>query len=569
MFLKNLKISHKILIVIITGIIASSAFALWSVVVAKKGTNTLQVIYVKNVIPLDNLRSIQLIFRELEYRMVGVMADAVAAIGSGHHLEKSMTKLDTLVTNVQTEMKSYNLSEDAIKELDIFNKGYAGFKSVADRLKEVYLNNEPDEVEDLYDEYLDHKPLIFKSIDSLSERLKNNVKDHYEQSQQSTAMLVKVIFVLAVTGIGLFAILASLILRSINRPIRKVVKAAEEVANGDLTHTIQVDAKDEMGSMAEQLNIMIQHLQSSFSTIITSVKKVAVNTEGLSELADKLFHATEEEQTKGNQVAVASTEMSQTILDMAKNSSDASEATRESYNSATAGKEIVTQSVSSITTLSSYVDDTSSKISGLGHHLKEIGNIVNVIQDIASQTNLLALNAAIEAARSGEHGRGFAVVADEVKKLSERTALATDEISEKMSMLQRESDDSIATMEKGKQLAEESVDNATKAGDALQHIVESSDRAMDMVQSIASAIEQQSAASEEVSNSMEQISEIIHDNFKLSENMKQSVTDLAFLAQDIMAQTSSFQINKDINNEEMKINNNVKPDQQGAVLTEH
>ncbi len=324
-----------------------------------------------------------------------------------------------------------------------------------------------------------------------------------------------------------------------------------------------------MGSMAEQLNIMIQHLQSSFSTIITSVKKVAVNTEGLSELADKLFHATEEEQTKGNQVAVASTEMSQTILDMAKNSSDASEATRESYNSATAGKEIVTQSVSSITTLSSYVDDTSSKISGLGHHLKEIGNIVNVIQDIASQTNLLALNAAIEAARSGEHGRGFAVVADEVKKLSERTALATDEISEKMSMLQRESDDSIATMEKGKQLAEESVDNATKAGDALQHIVESSDRAMDMVQSIASAIEQQSAASEEVSNSMEQISEIIHDNFKLSENMKQSVTDLAFLAQDIMAQTSSFQINKDINNEEMKINNNVKPDQQGAVLTEH
>jgi len=568
MFLKNLKISHKILIVIITGIIASSAFALWSIAVAKKGTNTLQNIYVKNVIPLDNLRGIQLIFRELEYRMVGVVADAVAAIGSGHHLEESMTNLDALVTDVHNEMKNYNLSEDAIKELETFDNGYAGFKTVAARLKKVYLNNEPDEVEDLYDEYLDHKPLIFKSIDSLSERLKNNVKAHYEQSQENTALQVKIIFVLAVLGIGLFAVLASLIMRSINRPIRKVVHAAEEVANGDLTHTIQIDTTDEMGSMADQLNYMIQHLQTSFSKIISSVNKVAANTEGMSELADKLFRDTEEENTKGTQVAVASTEMSQTILDMAKNSGDASDATRESYNSANTGKEIVIQSVSSITKLSSYVDETSGKIKGLGHHLKEIGDIVSVIQDIANQTNLLALNAAIEAARSGEHGRGFAVVADEVKKLAERTAMATDEISEKMSMLQRESDDSIATMEKGKQLAEESVVNATKAGEALQQIVESSDRAMEMVQSIATATEEQSAASEEVSNSMEQISLIINSNFKLSEEMKQSVTNLAFLAQEILVQTSSFQISNDRNNGEINIINDTAQEQQHDATAE-
>jgi methyl-accepting chemotaxis protein len=568
MFLKNLKISHKILIVIITGIMASSAFSFWSVMIARKGTHTLQDIYIKNVIPLDNLRSVQLIFRELEYRMVGVVADAVAAIGSGHHLEESMTKLDTLVTDVHNEMKNYNLSGDAVKELETFDRGYKGFNTVAAKLKKVYLNNQPDEVEDLYDEYLDFKPLIFKSIDTLSERLKNNVKVHYEQSQKNTAMQVKIIFVLAVSGIGLFAVLAFLIMRSINKPIRKVVHAAEEVANGDLTHTIQIDANDEMGSMADQLNNMIKHLQSSFGKIISSVEKVVVNTEGLSELADKLFHDTEEEQTKGSQVAVASNEMSQTILDMAKNSGDASEATKESYTSATTGKEIVIQSVSSITKLSSYVEDTSGKISGLGLHLKEIGDIVSVIQDIANQTNLLALNAAIEAARSGEHGRGFAVVADEVKKLAERTAMATDEIADKMSMIQRESDDSIATMEKGKKLAEESMVHAKKAGEALQQIVESSDRAMDMVQSIATATEEQSTASEEVSNSMEQISQIINGNFKLSEEMKQSVTDLAFLAQEIMAQTSSFRISNDWNTTDSNIVNGTAQEQQHDVTTE-
>ena len=569
MFLKNLKISHKILIIVISGIMASSAFALWSVIVAKKGTNTLQDIYVQNVIPLDNMRNIQLIFRELEYRMVGVVADAVAAIGSGHHLEESMTSLDALVTDVHKEMKNYeHLGEKGGEELKTFDIGYAGFNNVADRLKKVYLNNQPDEVGDLYEEYLDYKPLIFKSIDALSESIKNNVKDHYEESLKNTALQVKIIFVLAVLGIGLFAVLAFLILRSINRPIRKVTQAAEEVANGDLTHTIEIEANDEMGSMAEQLNFMIQNLQTSFGKIISSVNKVAANTEGLSELADRLFHDTEEEQAKGTQVAVASTEMSQTILDMAKNSGEASEATRESYNSANTGKEIVVQSVSSITKLSSYVEDASCKISGLGNHLKDIGDIVSVIQDIASQTNLLALNAAIEAARSGEHGRGFAVVADEVKKLAERTAMATDEISGKMSMIQRESDESIATMEKGKVLAEESVANAAKAGEALQQIVESSDRAMDMVQSIATATEEQSTASEEVSISMEQISHIINDNFKLSEEMKQSVTDLAFLAQEIMAQTSSFQISRSQNAGEFKISKDIRPNQQTAALAE-
>ena len=295
MFLKNLKISHKILIVIITGIIASSAFAFWSVVVSKKGTSTLQVIYVKNVIPLDNLRNIQLIFRELEYRMVGVIADAVGAINSGHHLKDSMKSLDTLVSDVHNGMTDYDLSEDAVKEFDTFYKGYKGFQAVSAKLMTVYLNNQPEEVEDLYNEYLDFKPLIFRSIDSLSERIKSNVKNHYDQSRKNTDMQVKIISLLAVSGIGLFAVLALLIMRSINRPIRKVIQAAKDVAKGDLTHTIQIDSNDEMGIMADQLNYMIQHLQTSFGKIISSVNKVGTNTEGLSELADKLFHDTEEE----------------------------------------------------------------------------------------------------------------------------------------------------------------------------------------------------------------------------------------------------------------------------------
>ncbi len=241
--------------------------------------------------------------------------------------------------------------------------------------------------------------------------------------------------------------------------------------------------------------------------------------------------------------------MSQTILDVARNSNDAAEATKTSFNTASNGKEVVGQAVTSIKKLAESVDEASSSIEGLGHNLEEIGVIISVIQDIADQTNLLALNAAIEAARSGEHGRGFAVVADEVRKLAERTAKATNEIATQITSIQTESRTSMALMAKGKSLAEESVTNATQAGDALQQIVESSDTVMDMVQRVATATEEQSSASEEVSHNMEDISMIISDQLEMAEEVEHSATHLSKLARKVLEQTSYFKTERNRNQE--------------------
>ncbi len=547
MLLKRLKISHKITVLIAAGIILATIFAAWAVQISRKDTKVLEKIYLENLGPLDNLRGIQLVFRELEYRMAGVQADVVAAIESGHKLEGSLKEIDLKWDSIRESLQKDAAfsTEDTIQMIEMFEKGYSGFKvNVAAKLKKVYLDNEPDKVEDLFDEFLDYKPLIFKSTDNLADMLKQAVKEHYLESQRNMSTMNTIIIMIAVIGIGFFGAFAVFILKSINKPIVTVVKAAAEVANGDLTHNIKVETEDEMGSMADKLNLMINHLGDAFSRIVNDVEIMNTNIDGLSSQSAQLLEGAEQQRVQGEQVAVASTEMSQTIVDMARNTSEASDATRDSLDAAKAGKEIVSDAVSSITNLAGNVGDASKKIEGLGSSVHEIGEIVSTIKDIADQTNLLALNAAIEAARSGEHGRGFAVVADEVKKLAERTAKATEEIDVKIHSIQTKSEESISTMEEGKVLAEESVSKATEAGEALQKIVESSDMVMDMVHRVAAATEEQSAASEEVSRNMEQISNISKDHFGLAEAVEKEATNLSELAREVFSQTSHFRTKK-------------------------
>ena len=540
MIFQQVRITHKVIAIIAAGLLMGVTLIAWSIFTGKRQVDTLENIYVKNVIPLDNLRGIQLEFREIEYRMAGVQADVVGAINSGTNLKESLLRIESLWENVQKEIGNNQLPEEHLKDIEKFVTSYDEFRLIATKLLQVYNNNQPDEVSDLFDEWLDYKPLIFQSIDSIADHIKESVKEHYVESRENIIMMRKIMAVISLIVGTAFITFAFFIIRSIKKPIDTVVNAAGQVASGDLTISIDVDSHDEMGIMSRRLNSMISHLNDAFSKIAVAVQNMSSDSEELGALSDKLIKGAKEQQGESEQVAVASTQMSQTILDMAKNTSEASQATEESLAKATAGKEVVSRTVDSIINLANTVSEAAGTIEGLGKDLNTIGGIVTVIQDIANQTNLLALNAAIEAARSGEHGRGFAVVADEVRKLAERTGKATDEISQRIKTIQSESEASIQSMENGKVLAQEAVTNAAMAGDTLQQIVESSSTVTDMVQRISVATEEQSAAAEEVSQSMEHIRNVINDNFTVSEEMEKELTDMISLVQKVLEQTQHF-----------------------------
>jgi len=171
----------------------------------------------------------------------------------------------------------------------------------------------------------------------------------------------------------------------------------------------------------------------------------------------------------------------------------------------------------------------STEMSQLDKEAEAIGNIMNVITDIADQTNLLALNAAIEAARAGEAGRGFAVVADEVRKLAEKTMAATLEVGDAIRSIQNLSRTSMDSMSQTVQVVDSTTELTANAGQALKSILNGIEAAAEQVRSIATAAEQQSATSEEINRSTTEINRIADNTYTAMERSNTAMNQLSNL----------------------------------------
>jgi len=515
----DIKISHKMTFMMVSVLLVFAGLTFTTYKMGGRQVETLDAIYKDNVLPLDELRNIQLMFREIEFRMTGVVSDMIASPGAGEHLKLALSSIDKSWKKVKFSLSGTdgNLYGKEIKE---FEKGFAGFRVLVPGLVNVYFDEDTSKIEDYYNRWLDFKPLIFKSIDSLAKKVKEGVNRIYLKKKASITRLNRIVIATAVFMVFVLIGLSFTIVRSISRPINLVLEAVKEVSEGILTGNVKVSGSDEMGIMASSLNNMINSLNATCSNIASNIGMISRQAESVSQFSDKLRDGTSQQSSKLQQVAAAATEMSQTIVDMAKNTSDASEASKTSYDTALSGREVVEEAISGIKELSESFAGSSRAVEALGRRSKEIGDIVTVIQDIADQTNLLALNAAIEAARAGDQGRGFAVVADEVRKLAEKTAGATDDIAEKIKTIQEETEHSIDRMENGKDIARRAVESTNRADEALKSIVHLSGLAQDMVQRIASATEEQSAAADEVSQSMEHVSHVVDETAKQSDELR-------------------------------------------------
>jgi methyl-accepting chemotaxis protein len=250
----------------------------------------------------------------------------------------------------------------------------------------------------------------------------------------------------------------------------------------------------------------------------------------------------EDQSAKSSQIATASEELSQTTIDIAKNSSNIAESATAAANVAKEGEGIVNRSVDEVKTIAVKVGESADLIKTLGERSKQIGNIIGVIKDIADQTNLLALNAAIEAARAGEQGRGFAVVADEVRKLAERTTNATSEISGMIQSIQGEVVKAVLSTDYATQQVSVGVDLSTKAGGALLNIVGSVSGLHQMVHQIASATEEMSQVSDQMSRDISTIAESSKGILSRAGQISLSSSDLADLSAKLHGIASQFRV---------------------------
>jgi methyl-accepting chemotaxis protein len=359
-----------------------------------------------------------------------------------------------------------------------------------------------------------------------------------DASMNTWLFLSIIVAIWIVTGIAISLLLTS----SITEPISRLNQLHNLLANGDLTVNLKVNRKDELGRDMIEMRGLIERWRE----IIGNVKSVAINISSagnqLSASAEQMSRGAVSQMERTSQVATSSEEMSQTIMDIARNTGNIAESASKTAKVAKDGQGIVISSVAEVKKIAATVDETAACVKTLGDRSNQIGEIVNVIDEIADQTNLLALNAAIEAARAGEAGRGFAVVADEVRKLAERTANATSEIGSMIRAIQEGVKSAINAMEIATKKVETGVELSTQGGKSLNDIVECVNELQFMVQQIASATEQMSATSEEINKDIEQIAIVSKETSASSGQTAQAAGELAKLSVVLEQAVSGFKL---------------------------
>jgi methyl-accepting chemotaxis protein len=379
-------------------------------------------------------------------------------------------------------------------------------------------------------------------VDEIAEAKQANAELLNRENAKTFVMSRAIMMVLIVGGIGFGVFLGLLISRMITGPLKQTVDVAEAIAHGDLTKTIKLDSKDEIGQLAVAMNNMVQNLRTMISQTSDISIGIASASNQLHSTSAQIATAAEEVASQVNTVATASEEMSATSSDIARNCTMAAEASRQATDSAGTGVQVVTETIVGMINISDRVRETSGTIEALGSRSNQIGAIVGTIEDIADQTNLLALNAAIEAARAGEQGRGFAVVADEVRALAERTTKATREIGEMIKAIQKETQEAVSAMAEGISEVDKGADSSQKSGESLDEILERINEVTMQINQIATAAEQQTATTGEVTSNIQQIIEVVHQTARGADETAGAAAQLATDARELQKLVGRFRL---------------------------
>ncbi len=348
-------------------------------------------------------------------------------------------------------------------------------------------------------------------IDDLTWALMAEI-DEAEVIKPITTLAIHISIIAVVIGF-VIVIVSLLFSRSISTSLLKGVEFAKKLSEGDLTATIDIDQKDEIGQLAESLSTMGNKLREIVQNILNGSDNISSATLQVSSAAQQLSQG-------ANEQASSVEEISSTMEEIAANIEQ---------NTENAGQ---TEKISG--TASEGIQEVSKQSDNSVNANKLIAEKITIINDIAFQTNILALNAAVEAARAGEHGKGFAVVAAEVRKLAERSKDAAGEIVG---------------------LAKNSLDLAELAGKRMEEILPDVIKTTQLVQEISSASHEQNNGATQVNSAIQQLNTVIQQYAASSEELATSSEEMNGQAEQLREVISFFKID---NSESAKSNKKVR-----------
>ncbi|MDR2788413.1 MAG: methyl-accepting chemotaxis protein [Candidatus Accumulibacter sp.] len=358
----------------------------------------------------------------------------------------------------------------------------------------------------------------------------------------STVALWEQIIVALVIFVVLF-VFAWSSLAAIIKPLNRFRDVLGIVANEhDLTQRMNHNISDEIGEMATAFDYTMKALQGAFSDIRAQIESVARSVEALAATAKQVATSSQSQSSSSSAMAASVEEMAVSINTVSASATDAKLLAQEAGKTSDEGGQMVEQTSSEMTVIAKSVGEASQVIQTLGENSAEISNVVQVIREVADQTNLLALNAAIEAARAGEQGRGFAVVADEVRKLAERTAQSTGDISTMIGKIQASATDAVDKMGKVVKQMESGQEHAQEAGKRIQSIRVEAGKVSEAMVEISNALKEQGEASNDIAKHVESIAQITDENNAAAEETAANAQRLDELAKSVQNTINKFKV---------------------------
>jgi len=376
----------------------------------------------------------------------------------------------------------------------------------------------------------------------VQDALKQLARADYAAAETHYELLRKVMIGGLILAVLLVALSGWNLVASITRPLSRVIRHFDRMAQGHLIDEVDTSGRNEVGQVLTQLAVMQVRLKVMVDEIQAAARAIEEQSRHVDGRTTEVVGQSEEQRDRAASIAAATEEFSQSVREVAEAAQQAAASAESAQTQVAEAQQSMERSTAATGRVVEAVRSSSQTIEELNQAVAKIGDISQVIKEIADQTNLLALNAAIEAARAGEMGRGFAVVADEVRKLAERTTASTADITNTVAEIRQVTDSAVGSMNHAVTEVEHGIGMIHESMAGLSRITESGREVSDQSRHIANAAQEQAVASEQVASNMEKIATLIDDNLDAAEQAKAAADMLKNTAGELRRLVGQFKV---------------------------
>ncbi|MGG3805289.1 methyl-accepting chemotaxis protein [Metabacillus fastidiosus] len=530
--LRNLKISQKLILLIVISAISIGVVGVSGYKYMKDMARGSEIMYDNHLKPIDWLGEIRLNNRTID----GYMLEAMLTTDSNKYeqlvgnIEKEIARNNSLIG----EYEKLNLFSEEKEYIADYKEAVIAYSEARSEVLALAQKNENDKAYHYYTDVASDRRAevndILSSLQDFNEKLAEEIKNtNSENLKKANIILISII-----SGALIISIIIGLVItRVIVNPIKQIQDLMMKAEEGDFSVKGNYQFKDEVGQLVTSFNKMIGGLRDIIRKVSETSETVAASSQELSASAEQSTHASQHiavtihDLVSGSNDQLNSVEESKKIIGkmadyaekITENADVMAENANETVEISIEGKQSIHKVMNQMNSINENVTGLGSSIKALSERSVEIGKINEVITAIAGQTNLLALNAAIEAARAGEQGKGFAVVADEVRKLAEQSANSAEQITNLIQMIQHETNETITSMDSATKEVQGGLEVVQEAGQSFEKIEASINGVAVQIKDVVNAINELSSGSSQVAVSINSVKAIAEQSAASNQNV--------------------------------------------------